>query len=137
MKRVYIAGPFRAATPWAIENNIRVAETLALAAWRAGAATYCPHTSTRFFQHAAPDSVWLAGHLAWLGVADAVLLVPNWRRSEGTIAEVARAREIGLPVFEAAHVSDEPALLERAYALSTADNRQLDLARNILDWINA
>jgi hypothetical protein len=136
MKRVYVAGPFRAATPWAIEQHIRTAETIALAAWRAGAATYCPHTCTRFFQHSAPDDVWLQGHLQWLNVADVVLLVPQWRRSEGTCIEVAAARQLNMPVFEAAHVSDEPALLERAYALGI-DGRQLDLARNFIDWLNA
>lgn len=36
VKVVYIAGPFRAATPWLVEANVRRAEEVALAVWRLG-----------------------------------------------------------------------------------------------------
>ena len=97
---VYIAGPFRAPSAWAIEQNIRRAEALALDVWWLGAAALCPHANTRYFQGAARDEVWLRGDLEMLRRCDAVLLVPGWQSSEGTRAEVEYARNHGIPVFE-------------------------------------
>ena len=48
--KAYVAGPFRAKNHWEIAQNIRAAETIALACWRLGLATYCPHSSTAHFQ---------------------------------------------------------------------------------------
>lgn len=99
MKVVYVAGPFRGPDSWAIENNIRRAEELALDVWRAGFAAICPHTNTRFFQGAAPDDVWLDGDLAILAKADAILMTPDWQRSSGARAEHDFAQQRGIPVF--------------------------------------
>jgi len=99
MKLVYVAGPFRGDSAWAIECNIRRAETLALEVWRLGAAALCPHTNTRFFQNAAPDEVWLAGDLVMLERCDAVILTDCWERSSGARAEVEHAQKRGIPVF--------------------------------------
>jgi hypothetical protein len=37
--------------------------------------------------------------MAWLDVSDAVFLLPDWKKSKGTLAEVERAKELGLPIF--------------------------------------
>ena len=37
--------------------------------------------------------------LLWLELCDAVLLVPGWENSSGTRAELARAKELDIPVF--------------------------------------
>ena len=37
--------------------------------------------------------------LSWLEVSDAVLTLPNWDKSEGSIKEVAKARELQIPIF--------------------------------------
>ena len=97
---VYLAGPFRAASNWSQEQNIRRAEELALHVWQAGMACFCPHTNTRFYQGAAPDEVWLAGDLEILSRCDAVLLTPDWQASVGATAEKAHAEKLGIPVFE-------------------------------------
>lgn len=94
-----MAGKFRGPDSWAVENNIRRAEELALEVWRIGAAAICPHTNTRFYQGAAPDHVWLDGDLAILAKCDAVLLHPNWEGSRGSKAEKAFADGLGIPVF--------------------------------------
>lgn len=99
MKVIYVAGPFRADNAWDIEQNVRRAEELGLAVWRLGAAAIIPHTNSRFFSGAAPDSVWLEGDLAILAKCDAVILTETWRRSAGARAEEQYARELGLPVF--------------------------------------
>lgn len=99
MKVVYVAGKFRGPDAWAIETNIRAAETLSLEVWRLGAAALCPHTNTRFFQGAAPDSVWLDGDLEMLARCDALLTVDNWKDSQGARAEVEHAKTLNIPVF--------------------------------------
>lgn len=99
MKVVYVAGPFRGPDSWAIENNIRRAEALALDVWKLGAAAVCPHTNTRFFQGAAPDHLWLDGDLAILAKCDAILMTDDWARSTGARAEKDFAEQRGLPVF--------------------------------------
>ncbi len=101
---IYIAGPFRAANSWEIEQNIRRAETLALEVWLCGMAAICPHANTRYYQGAADDRVWLDGDLAILARCDAVLLVPGWERSVGTCAEIAFAHQNSIPVL---HSLDE------------------------------
>ena len=103
MNVVYIAGPFRAATPWGIKLNVDRAEALALEVWKLGAVALCPHAMTRHYQDAAPDDVWLAGMLELLGRCDAVLLVEGWQRSTGALEERLRALDLGLPVFEHLH----------------------------------
>lgn len=100
MKVIYIAGPYRGPSNWAIECNIREAETLALEVWRLGAAALCPHANTRFFQNAAPDEVWLRGDLELLMRCDAVLLTPRWQESQGAQAERELAVRHYMPVFE-------------------------------------
>lgn len=96
---VYVAGPYRAANNWEIEQNVRRAEALSLRVWQAGAAAICPHTISRFFQGAAPDAVWLEGDLAILRRCDAVLVVEGWELSAGTRAEIREASARGIPVF--------------------------------------
>lgn len=99
MKLIYVAGPFRGANSWEVENNIRRAETLALEVWRLGAAAICPHCNTRFFNGAAPDELWLSGTLEMLKRCDAIIVTPDWRKSSGARAEVEFAIDVGIPVF--------------------------------------
>lgn len=106
MKLIYVAGPFRAATPWLIEQNIRKAETLALEVWKLGVPALCPHTNTRFYQHSAPDELWLQGDLVMLERCDAIVLVEGWEKSSGTKAEIEHAKSKGIPVFESLNQLD-------------------------------
>jgi len=99
MQVVYIAGPFRSSNSWQQEQNIRAAEAVALEVWRRGMVALCPHLNTRNFQGAAPDEVWLHGHLELLSRCDAVLLVPGWESSEGAKREIEFAAKRGIPVF--------------------------------------
>lgn len=99
MKVVYVAGPFRGPSHWAIAENIRNAERLALEVWRAGAACICPHLNTAHFQDAAPDHVWLDGDLELLARCDAVLMTPDWQRSTGARAEHDFAKDRGIAVL--------------------------------------
>jgi hypothetical protein len=84
VKVIYIAGPFRAKTPWLIEQNVRRAEADALEVWQLGAAALCPHKNTQHFQDSAPDSVWIEGTLELLRRCDAVLVGGRYEASSGT-----------------------------------------------------
>jgi hypothetical protein len=108
----FISGPFRGASHWDIAQNVRRAEAVALAAWRSGLFSwvYCPHANTAHFQDAAPDEVWIEGHLEAMRAVHreggVVLVVPDWEMSKGTQAEIDEAFRIGMPVFEAARFGD-------------------------------
>ena len=100
MRLVYLAGPFRGANTWEIEENVRRAERLALRVWQAGAACICPHANTRFYQGAAPDRVWLDGDMEIVRRCDALMMTEDWERSRGATAERRLAIDCHMPVFE-------------------------------------
>jgi hypothetical protein len=99
MKLVYVAGPFRGPTAWDIEQNIRRAEEVGMDVAKAGAMPVIPHANTRFFHGTLTDAFWLEGTLEMLRRCDAVVMVPGWGESRGSIAEKAEAERLGLPVF--------------------------------------
>jgi len=99
MSLVYVAGPFRGASAWDIECNIRRAEVVALDVWRKGCACLCPHTNTRFFQGAAPDKVWLDGTLEMLSRCDAIIMIEKWENSSGSRAELLFAKDNNISVL--------------------------------------
>jgi Domain of unknown function (DUF4406) len=100
MKLIYLAGPYRATTEWALVQNIRNAEALALEVWKLGVACICPHKNTALLGGACDDTVWLEGDLEMLRRCDAVICTTDWQRSEGARNEVIEARRLKIPVFE-------------------------------------
>lgn len=99
---VYIAGPYRAATPAGIELNIQAARSLGLQAVRRGWAPIIPHCNFALLDLVDPnigDSFWLAATMEHMRRSDAVLLVPGWQNSSGTQAEVREAHRLNIPVF--------------------------------------
>ena len=97
---VYIAGKYRARTPWRVLANVRAAQEVALSVWKLGAVALCPHSNTGLFDGEAPDEVWLQGDIELLRRCDAVLMVEGWRDSAGARAEYDVALAQGMPVFE-------------------------------------
>jgi nucleoside 2-deoxyribosyltransferase len=96
---VYVAGPFRAKTPWLIEQNVRRAEEAALEVWKMGAVAVVPHMLTRQFQDMLPDQVWLEGLLSLMSTCDVMLVLPGWKNSEGTKAEITEAQKQTKHIF--------------------------------------
>lgn len=99
-KLAYVAGPYRSNTESGVVHNIRMAEAVAIRLWRLGYAVICPHKNTALFGGLAPDDTWLRGDLTMLFRCDLVVLVPGWRCSRGSRAEVSAALGAGIPVFE-------------------------------------
>lgn len=100
MKVVYVAGPYRAADNWLIEQNIRRSEEMALEIWRLGHVGISPHKLTQHYQYHLPDDVWLKGDLEILSRCDAVILLQGWENSSGTKAEIEFALRERIPVFK-------------------------------------
>ena len=92
---IYIAGPYRAPTPWQVLANVRAAQEAALLVWKMGAVALCPHSNTGLFDGECPDDVWLAGDQE----LRAVLMVGKWQYSHGAGAEYKLAEGLGLPIF--------------------------------------
>lgn len=100
MRLIYIAGKFRAPTPWLVEQNVRTAEEWMLKIWKLGAVGVCPHTMGRFTDKELQDNLVLDGTLELLRRCDAVFMIPdNWKMSSGAITERQEAIKMKIPVF--------------------------------------
>ncbi len=96
MKVIYIAGPY---TKGDVAQNVRAAIDVADKLALHGLLPYVPMLC-HFWHLVHPHEVgfWYEMDLAWLKRCDAVLRLPG--ESVGADAEVKRALEIGLPVYE-------------------------------------
>lgn len=99
MKVIYVAGPFRGPTQWAIAENIRVAERLGFEVAKLGAMPLIPHANTAHFHGHQTEQFWLDGTLELLRRCDAVIFTENWERSSGARGERVEAQRLGLPCF--------------------------------------
>lgn len=98
----YIAGPYRAANGWGIDENIQNARRVSVFLWANGVANICPHSNTAHFDGVATDDFFLQGGLEILRRCDAVVLVGAWSNSTGTKMEIRTAEQEGIPVFKSA-----------------------------------
>ncbi len=99
MKLAYIAGPYRAKTPWGVQQNINRAADVAAKYWLQGYTVICPHKNTALFDGLAPDDVWLKGGLEILRRCDVVIMMLGWEQSEGAKAEYEEARWLGKEII--------------------------------------
>lgn len=121
MKLIYVAGPYRSKTIYGVSQNIRAAEDVAVKLWTWGAAVICPHKNTAFFDGAVDepqdengmvldDSVFFRGDIEMLKRCDAIVLVPGFEKSVGTMREYTFATLQAIPVFK--WESDQIKILE-------------------------
>ena len=99
MKLIFVAGPYRAKTAWGIEQNVRRAEEIGLEVSRRGHMPVIPHANTRFFQGEGSDEFWLLGTQLLLARCDAIIMIPGWQDSSGSIAEMELATSLGMHVY--------------------------------------
>ncbi len=95
-KYIYIAGPLcKGDVAVNVRNAILAADTLLSFEY----AVFLPHL-THFWHLVLPNEYedWLRLDLAWLEKCDCLIRLPG--ESSGADREAARARELGLPVFD-------------------------------------
>lgn len=113
--RIYVAGPISGNTLETlanIERGIKKAAELI----KQGYDIYCPHLDFQMNLTAAQEHKLTVEELqrnsmAWLKVSDAVFLLPGWRNSKGTMAEIRQALELGIPITGEDHESINAALV--------------------------
>jgi len=96
---VYTAGPYRSDTINGVVKNIQVAREHSERLWQAGYAVLCPHLNTALFNGLVDDQVFLDGTMEMLKRCDMIYLLPGWNSSSGTLAELAYARSVNMPVL--------------------------------------
>ena len=103
LKRIYCAGPYSANNVIDVLKNIGRGEKACAELFAMGYAVFCPWHDKSYVTDN-PDGEFTVQQfydfsMAWLEVSDAVLVLPGWETSQGTIAEIAHAVELNIPVF--------------------------------------
>ena len=104
MKRIYIAGPYSADNVITVLDNIREGQRMAVRVLLAGYAPFCPWLDFHF-QLMLRDGERLSVKdyydysIAWLEVSDAMLVLPGYENSTGTMTEMKRAGELKIPIY--------------------------------------
>jgi nucleoside 2-deoxyribosyltransferase len=103
MKRIYVAGPYSADNVLDVLRNIGRGEKVCAELFELGYAPFCPWHDKSYVTDN-PDGDFTVQKfydysMAWLEVSDAVVLVGDWRKSKGTMKEIERAKELGIPVY--------------------------------------
>ena len=103
MKIVFIAGPYFGDGDYKkIEENIRNAEKYQIQLANRGIGFFCPHNHTEHFEKKAKAEEKFYRELDMLilsKVADAVLAIPGWEKSNGARAEIKWATVNNLKIF--------------------------------------
>jgi nucleoside 2-deoxyribosyltransferase len=96
---VYVAGPYRSEDSWEVHANIRRAKEMGDELIQEGIMPLIPHKNTELCEHLNTSQFFLDGTLELMRRCDALLIVPKYENSEGTLGEIAEARKLGKPVF--------------------------------------
>lgn len=104
MKKVYIAGKISSSNPLQFLENIRIGIRASTEMLLKGYAVFSPFLDYNLFLQlrdgeAISKEVIQGNSLEWLKVSDAVLVLPEWESSNGTLREIEKAIELGIPVF--------------------------------------
>ena len=104
MRVVYIAGQYAGDT----ETNINNAQDVATAARACGAAAIVPHVLSHGVEDTMTEEQWMQHYIAVLGRCDAVIVLPGYESSAGTLREIASAEALAIPVYGARAISWAP-----------------------------
>lgn len=99
-KMVYVSG--KLSDPrgtWFEEQNTRRAEEVSVELMRLGIATHCPHLNTHLMGGLFSYQTFIDLDLAIIDHCDAVVMMDNWKDSQGALLEHTRARMRNLPIF--------------------------------------
>lgn len=96
---VYVAGPYSGSI-LEVAHNIRIGRSAAVELMRIGFSVICPWNDWELAVLAdLPMEIWKEAGMEQLRHCDAILILPGWEKSPGTIAEIAEARRRNIPIF--------------------------------------
>ncbi len=102
MKRIFIAGPYSGPDIITILGNIRRGLEMAVALMELEQAYFCPFLDYQLALVSDKDfpvELYQKISLAWLEVSEAMIVLPGWLDSRGTLEEIKRAKKLEIPIF--------------------------------------
>lgn len=104
MKRIYIAGAYSSDNIVGCLDNMRKGMRAGVEVLLAGFAPWVPwhdfhHQLMLRDNETLSVDIYYRFCLAWLEVADAILVLPGWNNSKGTKTEIEHAEKLGISVF--------------------------------------
>ena len=107
MPFIYVAGPYTGKTHdhlsyFQIDQNIMRAVEAAAQLALSGVPFFCPHQHSAHFEVITPavaPTFWYDLDVHFMEACDAILLLPGWQESKGSLNEKKLAEERGIPVL--------------------------------------
>jgi len=99
MQIVLISGPYRARTIFGRLLNVYKARKVAVYFWRKGHSVICPHSNSAFFDGKCSDESFLNGYLELVKCSDIIVMMKNWKSSEGAKKEYEYARNLNKEII--------------------------------------
>jgi len=104
MKRIYLAGTMSDPNCLQFLENLRKGIRVSAELVLLGYHPFSPFIDFQFFLALRHDEkitldMIQAYSMSWLEVSQAVLVLPDYEFSKGTIAEIKRAEELGIPIY--------------------------------------
>jgi hypothetical protein len=100
MYTIYVAGPY--SSNWKLFKKINIlinifkARKVAKKLWKCGYTVVCPHSNTAFFDNISYE-IFIEGYINILKKCDILIVLPNYKNSKGTIAEIITAKSNLIP----------------------------------------
>ena len=104
LRRIYVAGSYNADNVIGVLDNIRIGLRACTELLMNGYAPWSPWLDFQLhLQLHGKERITVNEYrqyaIAWLAVSEAVIVLPNSEKSEGTQAEIKIAKELGIPIF--------------------------------------
>lgn len=105
---VYVAGKYSANNVMDVLENIRVGTKKCAELLKKGFVPFCPWLDYqfKFYEPSLKLEDYYRYSIAWLERSDIVYVLPNYEKSKGTLKEIKRAQELGIPVIFSDSVLD-------------------------------
>ena len=104
MRRVYVAGPYSADNVLEVLRHIGRGQKMCADLFALGFAPFCPWHDKSYvtdnFNAEFKVKDFYRYSMEWLKVSEAVLLVGEYKKSKGTLAEIKTAKRLKIPVFD-------------------------------------